>query len=159
MKTKKKKDRLKNRTDEIFGEIMTGLSEAVRYAGGKADETLFKAHIPDEIDVAAVRKKTGLSQTKFANTYGFSAAAIRDYEQKRRTPDSAVRAYLTVIAARADEVRVIVYAIIARKKSGGKIEVVSGRRRYDRAKKLGYEPHIVRKIDKDTVEVEMRPPH
>ena len=157
MKTTKKK--IRDRTDEIFGEIVTGLSEATRYAKGEADESLYKAHIPDEIDVVAVRKKTGLSQEKFAKTYGFSPATIRDYEQKRRTPDSAVRAYLTVIDAKADDVRTIVYAIVAKKKGGGKIEVVSGHRRYNIAKNLGYKPHVVRKIDKDTVEVEMRPPH
>ncbi|MBS0274859.1 MAG: helix-turn-helix domain-containing protein [Proteobacteria bacterium] len=103
-----KKKKTKDRTDEIFGEIATGLSEAVGYLNGDAGRALFKAHIPDEIDVAAVRKKTGLTQERFANIYGFSPATIRDYEQKRRTPDSAVRAYLMVIDANGELVRGVV---------------------------------------------------
>ena len=52
---------------------------------------------PPAVDVAAVRKKTGLSQDRFAKRYGFSAAAVRDWEQRRRTPDPAARSLLIVI--------------------------------------------------------------
>jgi putative transcriptional regulator len=152
MASKAKKDR----TDEIFGEIMTGLSEATSYAKGVADKALFKAHVPETVDVAAIRKKTGLSQAKFADTYGFSAAAIRDYEQDRRTPDSAVRAYLMVIDEKAEDVRTIVYAITAKKKPGGGYEVLTGKQRYQTCKRLGYQPHVVRKLGREMVELEMR---
>jgi putative transcriptional regulator len=53
--------------------------------------------VPDEVDVRAVREKSGLSQSQFADRYGFNPRTIQDWEQGRARPDSAVRAYLTVI--------------------------------------------------------------
>ena len=39
----------------------------------------------------------GLSQDRFAQRYGLTAARVRDWEQGRSQPDSAARAYLMVI--------------------------------------------------------------
>ena len=47
--------------------------------------------------VRRVRAGTGLSQARFAERYGFSAAAVRDWEQGRRTPEASTRCYLRVI--------------------------------------------------------------
>lgn len=52
---------------------------------------------PPSVDVAGIRKKTGLSQERFAQRFGFSPAAIRDWEQQRRNPDAAARTLLIVI--------------------------------------------------------------
>jgi putative transcriptional regulator len=85
-------------SDQIFGEIVSGLADAISIAKGEADPKTFRAHVPDAVDVKAVRKRTGLSQNAFADRYGFTAAAVRDWEQHRRTPDRSTRAYLKVIA-------------------------------------------------------------
>jgi putative transcriptional regulator len=65
----------------------------------------------DELDrmvdarfVREVREGTGLSQNKFAEAYRINPARLRDLEQGRTRPDSALRAYLTVIAQRPDVV-------------------------------------------------------
>ena len=47
--------------------------------------------------VAAIRRRTGLSQERFARRFGFSPAAVRDWEQKRRRPEAAARTLLIVI--------------------------------------------------------------
>ena len=47
--------------------------------------------------VRRVRAGTGLSQARFAGRYGFSAAAVRDWEQGRRTPEASTLCYLRVI--------------------------------------------------------------
>ena len=47
--------------------------------------------------VRRVRAGTGLSQSRFATRYGFSAAAVRDWEQGRRTPEASTLCYLRVI--------------------------------------------------------------
>jgi putative transcriptional regulator len=39
----------------------------------------------------------GLSQAAFANRFGLSVFAIRNWEQGKRQPDPAARAYLKVI--------------------------------------------------------------
>ena len=47
--------------------------------------------------VQAVRKRTGLSQARFAAAYRINVARLRDLERGRTRPDSALLAYLTVI--------------------------------------------------------------
>lgn len=58
----------------------------------------------EAINVAAIRKRLNLSQTRFAETFGLSAATVRDWEQGRRRPDRTARALLTVIARRPEAV-------------------------------------------------------
>ena len=50
------------------------------------------------------RQATGLSQTAFAERYGIPTASLRDWEQGRRSPDSATKSYLRVIARMPDAV-------------------------------------------------------
>ncbi len=50
------------------------------------------------------RTATGLSQSAFADRYGVPATTLRDWEQGRRTPDSASQSYLRVIAQMPDAV-------------------------------------------------------
>ena len=75
--------------------ILRGAREALAYAHGERDG--FRVHIPVEIDVRAIRRRTGLSQMKFATRYGFSVDSLRNWEQGRRRPDPAARAYLMII--------------------------------------------------------------
>lgn len=49
------------------------------------------------VDVAAIRKRLGLSQDKFARRFNLSPATVRDWEQKRRLPDGPAKALLMVI--------------------------------------------------------------
>ena len=58
--------------------ILRGAREALEYAKGERDG--FIAHVPDDIDVRAIRKATKMSQAKFAATFGFSPAAIRNWD-------------------------------------------------------------------------------
>ena len=52
---------------------------------------------PEDVDVAAIRKRLGLSQARFAARFGLSPATVRDWEQHRRRPDRTARTLLTVI--------------------------------------------------------------
>jgi putative transcriptional regulator len=61
-------------------------------------------HPPASVDVRAIRAGTGLSQTQFARRFGFSAAAVREWEQGRRQPEAAARVLLLVIASHPDVV-------------------------------------------------------
>ena len=49
------------------------------------------------VDVAAIRKKTGLSQTQFAERFGLDVSAVRDWEQGRRVPERSAQILLRVI--------------------------------------------------------------
>src|ERR1051325_8092531 len=53
---------------------------------------------PKPIDVKAIRKRVKMSQAEFSRAYRISKRALQEWEQGGRQPDSAARAYLTVIA-------------------------------------------------------------
>jgi putative transcriptional regulator len=61
--------------------------------------------VPEEIDVAAIRKRLGLSQAEFAGRFGFKLDALHNWEQGRRRPDGAARAFLRVIEREPEAVR------------------------------------------------------
>ena len=77
--------------------ILGSVRKARAFARGE-DAEGFVLHVPEAIDVKAIRGKLGLSQEAFASRFGFSAAAVRDWEQGRAEPDQPTRAYLTLIA-------------------------------------------------------------
>ncbi len=85
--------------------IIEGARQALAIARGELDPATYVIHVPDEIDVKALRRKLKLSQAAFAKRYGFSAARIRDWEQGRSKPDGAVRAYLLVIQREPEAVK------------------------------------------------------
>jgi putative transcriptional regulator len=52
-----------------------------------------------------IRLKLGLSQDEFAAAFRIPVGTLRDWEQHRREPDQAARAYLDVIAREPKAVR------------------------------------------------------
>jgi putative transcriptional regulator len=53
--------------------------------------------LPGPIDVKAIRKKVGMSQSEFASAFALNRRTLQEWEQGKTAPDNAVRAYLTVI--------------------------------------------------------------
>ena len=95
----------KRKKETVFEGIMAGAKEALAYARGEADPSEYKVHIPEDLDVKAIREATGLTQEAFAMRYGFNLGRLRDLEQRRTRPDSVVRAYLLVIQRNPEAVR------------------------------------------------------
>jgi len=54
-------------------------------------------HVPQEIDVRAIRAKLKMTQEDFARQFGFSINTLRHWEQGKRIPEGPTRAYLLVI--------------------------------------------------------------
>lgn len=77
--------------------MVQGALEALAFASAEANVDDYVVTIPEAIDVKAIRRTFGLSQARFADTFGLTVARIRDWEQGRYQPDSAARAYLTII--------------------------------------------------------------
>jgi putative transcriptional regulator len=75
--------------------ILRGARQALAYAEGAREG--FVAHVPENVDVAAIRKRFGLSQADFAVRFGFKLDAVQNWEQGRRHPEGAARAFLRVI--------------------------------------------------------------
>ena len=85
-------------TGKVADSIRRGLEEALAYAEGSADVSHYGVHIPEDIDVKAIRAKLEMTQEEFAGRFGFSINTLRHWEQGRRVPEGPTRAYLLVIA-------------------------------------------------------------
>ena len=81
----------------VADSIRRGLEEAVAYARGEADIGRYRVHVPQAIDVKAIRTKLGMTQEEFAGRFGFSVNTLRHWEQGKRHPEGPARAYLMVI--------------------------------------------------------------
>src|SRR3546814_1175643 len=66
--------------------ILASVREARAWARGEPVEG-FRVHVPDSIDVAAIRDRAGLSQERFAAQIGVPVATLRNWESGRRRPD------------------------------------------------------------------------
>jgi putative transcriptional regulator len=84
-------------TSTVADSILRGLEEAVAYVEGTADTSRYGVHIPEDIDVKAIRAKLEMTQEEFAGRFGFSINTLRHWEQGRRIPEGPTRAYLLVI--------------------------------------------------------------
>lgn len=68
-------------------EILEGLREIRRGEHGRV------INVPD---VGEIRRKTGLSQARFAALLGVSVRTLQDWEQGRRAPSGAARTLLLI---------------------------------------------------------------
>jgi putative transcriptional regulator len=84
-------------TKRAFDKIAAGLNDAVAIVEGRADPAAYRAHVPADIDVKALRQELDMTQAEFAARFGFSKAAVADWEQRRRKPEASARVLLTVI--------------------------------------------------------------
>ncbi len=73
----------------IGAEILQGIREIKRGEFGRV------INFPD---IAKTRKKTGLSQARFAQLLGVSVRTLQDWEQGRRVPSGAARTLLMIAA-------------------------------------------------------------
>lgn len=76
--------------------IVQGLREALDHARGE-DVPGLVIHVPASVDVAAIRRRTGLSQDAFSRRIGVSPATLRNWEQGRRAPEGPARVLLAML--------------------------------------------------------------
>ena len=81
---------------DSFTRLMGGLNSALAHAQGNPPEGT-RVHIPKDLDVAAIRERTGLAQPAFAATIGVAVGTLRNWEQKRRTPEGPARVLLALV--------------------------------------------------------------
>jgi putative transcriptional regulator len=84
--------------------MIASAKQALAFAKGEENHGC-TVHIPDAIDVKAIREKVDMSQSKFANMFGFSKRTLEDWEHGRRIPTGPARAFLTVTAREPEAVR------------------------------------------------------
>ena len=96
---------MKNRTisKKTAGTRSVG-QEAIAWAGGENVPVRVTTVQVPTIDVRAVRRRLGLSQSQFAAKFGFQPATVKNWEQGRTRPDGPARVLLAVIARHPDAV-------------------------------------------------------
>jgi len=85
--------------------ILKSARQALAYAEGQAEPSDDMVHVPEDLDVKAIRRKIGLSQEEFARHFGVSKRTVQDWEQRRRSPSGPSRAFLVVINREPEAVR------------------------------------------------------
>lgn len=78
-----------------FNKIMAGLEDALAHAEGNNAKAQLRTL--QAIDVKTIRKKTGLSQPKFASLFMIPVGTLRNWEQGRRHPEGPAIALLHII--------------------------------------------------------------
>ena len=84
-------------TRKAFASITQGLKQAIRHRKGRQAGGS-KLHVPPQVDVKAVRERTGLTQEEFAATFAIGLAALRHWERGDRKPRGTALVLLNVIA-------------------------------------------------------------
>ena len=77
--------------------ILKGAREALAYTRNEHNEGDFAVHVPEKVDVKAIRLRLKMTQAKFAALFGLNLGSLRNWEREGRLPDTATRAYLVVI--------------------------------------------------------------
>jgi len=77
--------------------IMQGLNEAISYTQGKnIGAKIHNVEVPS-VDVAAIRARTGLSQSAFARSIGVAKGTLLNWEHGRRRPTGPAQVLLAMI--------------------------------------------------------------
>jgi putative transcriptional regulator len=61
--------------------IRKGLEEAVAYAKGRSSRKTYRVHVPEHVDVKAIRKKLRMTHHAFAARFGFSVNTLRHWSR------------------------------------------------------------------------------
>lgn len=90
---------------EAFETIKEALHEALAFARGEETGAVVHRIAVPEVDVAAIRHETGLSQGEFARSIGVAKGTLLNWEHGRRRPSGPAQVLLALIAKRPSVVR------------------------------------------------------
>jgi putative transcriptional regulator len=95
---------------EVYESLIEGLNEAIAFAKGKdTGAVVHQIDVPD-VNVAAIRASTGLSQSQFARSIGVAKGTLLNWEQGRRRPTGPAQVLLAMIARKPSLVRELLRA-------------------------------------------------
>jgi putative transcriptional regulator len=95
---------------KAFDSLMEGLNEALDFAEGKPTGAVVRRIEVPDVNVAAIRAQTGLSQAQFAQSIGVAKGTLLNWEHGRRRPTGPAQVLLAMIARRPSLVRELLKA-------------------------------------------------
>jgi putative transcriptional regulator len=91
--------------EELFNELLESVRQGGAILRGEMEPSrTFDLPEADVPDVAAVRDRLALSQSKMAALMGISVGTLRNWEQGRRRPEGPARTLLKVAAKHPEAV-------------------------------------------------------
>ncbi len=87
--------------DQPFDELLESIRDMGRHMRGEAVAGIRVQEFP-EPDVKAIRERTGLSQSRFADLIGVKPKTLQNWEQKRVRPTGPARTLLKIVATHPD---------------------------------------------------------
>lgn len=85
--------------------LIESAQQALDFAKGTANIEEYRVHIPEEIDVKKIRKSLGMSQSEFAEYFGFSVRTLQEWEQGRSIPRGVAKNFLILLQREPEMVR------------------------------------------------------
>ena len=85
-----------------FDNLVSSIREAGRIRRGETKPSRVIEFAP--VDVKAIRRRLGKSQSEFAHMIGVSISTLQNWEQGRRRPEGPARALLKVAAENPEAV-------------------------------------------------------
>ena len=87
--------------DQPFDDLLESIRDMGRHMRGEAVAGIRVQEFP-EPDVKAIRERTGLSQSRFADLIGVKPKTLQNWEQKRVRPTGPARTLLKIVATHPD---------------------------------------------------------
>ena len=94
---RKSSGRSSNKSTKLGCILIESAKKIARHVRGEIDLPTKVVRVVPDVNVRAIREGQGLTREQFAERYGLQVRAIQEWEQGRRKPEPAVRAYMLVI--------------------------------------------------------------
>jgi len=102
---RKSSSRLGNKSTKLGRVLVDSARQIARHMRGEIELPMKVVRVVPDVDVRRIRGGQGLTREQFAERYWLQARAIQEWEQGRRKPEPAVRAYMLVIKNKPAAVR------------------------------------------------------
>ena len=102
---RKSSGRSSNKSTRLGRVLVESAKQIAQHMRGEIELPMKVVRVVPNVDVRAIREGQDLTREQFAERYGLQARAIQEWEQGRRKPEPAVRAYMLVIKNQPAAVR------------------------------------------------------
>jgi len=102
---RKSSGRSSNKSIRLGRVLVSPAKQIAQHMRGEIELPMKVVRVVPDVDVRAIREGQDLTREQFAERYGLRVRAIQEWEQGRRKPEAAVRAYTIVIKNQPAAVR------------------------------------------------------
>jgi putative transcriptional regulator len=102
---RKSSGRSSNKNTRLGRVLVESAKQIAQHMRGEIELPMKVVRVLPDVDIRAIREGQGLTREQFAERYGLQVRAIQEWEQGRRKPEPAVRAYMLVIKNQPAAVR------------------------------------------------------